>query len=285
MPTRDERRAEAAKHLALVNGVFTKETAAAIESAVIYEDGEGRAIELPEPAFEATKTRATTDFASNTVHRAEGKTLVVDPASFTRPGGGYEDGAFGPEQILCANSNLYPVLRGMKKAYYDANRGYQCGQLFTGRALYLEGIVFTRGGDMKTADVLAIAEPNRQRALENHRSEAECDKVLADRIEAIMHIAAAHEIETLIVGAFGCGREAGDEERTIALFKGWIEAHPGAIANVVFAVPRAHFSAFDAAFGQPKKPVAEQTAPADEAEEDEGFTLDFELPEGITLRS
>ena len=60
------------------------------------------------------------------MHRAEGKTLVVDPASFTRPGGGYEDGAFGPEQILCANSNLYPVLRGMKRAYYDAMaaRGY-----------------------------------------------------------------------------------------------------------------------------------------------------------------
>ncbi len=287
MPTRDERREEAAKHIALVNGVFAKETEEAIASATIYEDGEGRELELPEPAFETTKTRVTTDFASSAVHRCEGKVVVVDPASFTRPGGAYEDGAFGPEQILCADSNLYPVLRGMKAAYYDANRGFQCGQLFTGRALYLQDIVFTRGGDMKRADVLAIAEPNRQRAIENHRSERECDKVLADRIEAIMHIAAAHACETLIVGAFGCGRDAGDEQRTIDLFKSWIAEHPGAIGNVVFAVPRAHFSAFDAAFNAPKTPVAaQQPAAQDEAEdEDDGFTLDFDLPEGVTLRS
>lgn len=284
MPTRDERRAEAAKHIALVNGVFAKETATAIETATIYEDGEGRGLELPAPAHEATETYVTTDFATTAAYRAKGKTLVVDPASFTRPGGAYEDGSFGPEQILCAGSNLYPVLQGMKSAYYDTNRGFQCGQLFTGRALYLSDIVFIRDGGMKQADVLAIAEPNRQRALENHRSEAECDKVLADRIEAILHIAAAHEVETLVVGAFGCGRDAGDEDTSIALFKQWTEAHPGAVKTIVFAVPRAHFAAFDAAFGQPKEPVAPQVAHIDADEDDEGFTLDFELPEGITLR-
>lgn len=285
MPTKEERKAAAAKHLALVNGIFAKETASAIEAAVIYEDGDGLALELPEPAFESTKTRVTSDFATAVVHRAEGKTLVVDPASFTRPGGAYEDGSFGPEQILCADSNLYPVLQGMKASYYDANRGYQCGQLFTSRALYLEGIVFMRDGNMKQADVLAIADPNRQRALENHRSEVECDKALADRIETILHIAAAHGTETLVVGAFGCGREAGDEGKTIAVFKAWIEAHPGAIGTIVFAVPRAHFAAFDEAFGEPKTPVAPQVESDEgDAEEEEGFTLDFELPEGITLR-
>lgn len=285
MPTKDERKAAAAKHLALVNGVFAKETAAAIETATIYEDGDGLALELPEPAFEATKTIVTSDFATAAVHRAEGKTMVVDPASFTRPGGAYEDGSFGPEQVLCADSNLYPVLQGMKAAYYDANRGYQCGQLFTSRALYLENIVFMRDGSMKQADVLAIADPNRQRALENHRSEAECDKALGDRIETFLRIAAAHGVETLVVGAFGCGREAGDEDRTISFFKDWIEKHPGVIGTIVFAVPRAHYAAFDAAFGEPKQPVKPQVASTDEEDEEEGFTLDFELPEGITLRS
>ena len=62
-------------------------------------------------------------------------TSVVDPASFTRPGGGYEDGSFGPEQILCSESNLYPILYGLKSAYHDGNRGCQRGQLFTDRAL------------------------------------------------------------------------------------------------------------------------------------------------------
>ena len=285
MPTRDERRDEAAKHIALVNGVFAKETKETIASAKIYEDGEGRGLELPDSIFEETKTRVTTSFAPAAAHRAEGKIVVVDPASFTRPGGAYEDGSFGPEQILCASSNLYPILKAMKSTYYDANRGYQCGQLFTGRTLYLENVVFTHDGDMKKADVLAMAEPNRQHALENHRSERECDKALADRIEAIMRIAAAHACETLIVGAFGCGRETENVDYTITLFKNWIEAHPGSIGTIVFAVPRTHFAAFDAAFGEPKVPIEKKPAPTREDEEEDAFTLDFDLPEGVTLRS
>ena len=284
MPTRDERKAEAAKHLALMNGVFADETQKTVDGAVIYEDGEGRELELPEPAFETTKTVVTTDFATKAIHRAHGKTVAVDPASFTRPGGAYEDGAFGPEQILCSGSNLYPILRGLKADYHDANRGYQRGQLFTDRALYLEDVAFTLDGETKRIDVLAIPEANRQRALENHRSERECDRALAGRIEAILRIAAVHGCETLVVGAFGCGREADDDERSISLFKKWIEAHPGAIGTVVFAVPRAHFAAFDAAFGQPEEPAVDSAEPVVSDEDDEDFRT-VELPEGVTLRA
>lgn len=284
MPTRDERRAEAAKHLALMNGAFASETQATIEGATIYEDGDGRELELPEPAFEATKTFVTTAFSTTAVQRAQGKVVVVDPASFTRPGGAYEDGAFGPEQVLCAGSNLYPILRGLKSEYYDENRGFQRGQLFTDRAVYLENVVFVHEGSTKQADVLAIPEPNRQRALENHRSERECDLTLEGRIEAIMRIAAVRGCETLIVGAFGCGRDGSDDERAISLFKTWIEAHPGAIENVVFAVPRAHFDAFNAAFGQPKKETAPVETPV-ETEDDEEDFRNIELPEGVTLRA
>lgn len=285
MPTRDERRDEAAKHLALMNGAFAAETQATIDSAIIYEDGEGRALELPEPAFETTKTLVTTQFAPAAVHRAQGKTLVVDPTSFTRPGGAYEDGAFGPEQILCADSNLYPILRGLKRDYHDANRGYQCGQLFTDRALYLEDVVFVREGTVKRADVLAIPEPNRQRALENHRSERECILCLERRLDAILRIATVHEAETLIMGAFGCGRDAAEDEQVVAFVQSWTEAHPGAIGNIVFAVPRAHFAAFDAAFGAPQEEKAAEPASVDAEDEDEEDFRTIELPEGVTLRA
>ena len=285
MPTRDERREEAAQHIALMKGAFSTETDAAIASAVIYEDGEARELEIPEPRFEATKTSVTTDFATAVVQRSSGKTVVVDPTSFTRPGGNYEDGGFGPEQILCSESNLYLILRGLKKSYHDENRGYQCGQLFTDRALYLQDVAFNRDGKIAHADVLAIAEPNRQRALENHRSERECDQCLANRIESIMRAAAAHECETLVCNAFGCGRDAGDESRTIELFKTWIEAHPGSIANVVFAVPRAHFPAFNDAFGAPRPARNERPARRSDDDDNDGDNYyDFDLPAGVTLR-
>lgn len=282
MPDRDERKALAAKHLALMRGALASDTAATIAAACVYEDGEGRELPLPEASFETTETSVTTAFAPAALREAHGKTAVVDPASFTRPGGGYEDGAFGPEQVLCAESNLYPILCGLKETYHDANRGFQRGQLFTDRALYLPDVAFSHEGTLRKADVIALPEPNRARALANHRSERECDQALAKRIETLLRIAATGGCETLVCGAFGCGREGYDEQQVIDLFQAWIEAHPGVIGHLVFAVPRARFDAFDAAFGKPK---VEEIAPVVVEEDEDEFDLtSIELPEGVTLR-
>lgn len=285
MPTRDERRAAAAKNLALMRGAFASETAATIENAIIYEDGEGRELPLPEVAEDATTTTSvTSDFAVKALHSAKGKTALVDPCSFTRPGGAYEDGAFGPEQILCSESNLYPILCGCKKAYHDANRGFASGQLYTDRALYLPDVVFTRDGEIRHADVLAIPEPNRAHALENHRSEREIEVALAGRIEALLRIAAANGAETLIVGAFGAGPQGFDAEVVVKMFADWIAAHPGAIKHITFAVPRGVFAAFDNAFGEVREPEP-VAAPTPEPEDDEDDFDPNDLPEGITFRA
>lgn len=279
--SKEERAAQAAKHLSFVKGVFAKETESSIQTATIYEDGEARAAQLPEPKAEATETAVTTAFAVSALHDASGKVTLVDAASFTRPGGAYEDGAFGPEQVLCSESNLYPILQGIKPAYHSKNRGYACGQLFTDRAAFLKDVVFNREGSMRTANVIMVPEPNRARALENHRSERECDACLANRIETLLNIAALQETETLIVGAFGCGRQGFPPAQVIEQFQSWIDTHQGAIPKIVFAVPRVHFEAFDAAFGAPK-PAQEEVAA--EPEEEEELFDPSDLPEGVTLR-
>ena len=286
MPTRDERRDAAVKNLALMRGAFASETNSTVEAAVIYENGDGRELPVAEGEGETT-TSVTTDFAPKAVFSAEGKTCVVDPCSFTRPGGAYEDGSFGPEQILCAESNLYPVLLGCKPAYHQKNRGYSSGMLFTDRALYLPDVAFMRDGAIRRADVIAIPEPNRARALENHRSERECEHALADRVESLLRIAAANGCETLVVGAFGCGPQGFDPATSIGLFKAWIEAHPGVIKHITFAVPRASFAAFNEAFGGQKAPEPKVSTPAAEAEDDQD-DLDFDpadLPAGVTFRA
>ena len=284
MAEKEERAAQAAKHNALMRGAFASETAATVEAARVYDEGEGRALVLPEPAHEATEAVVTRAFAPEALYRfGKGKTVLIDPASFTRPGGAYEDGSFGPEQILCLQSNLYQVLCGVKETFHDANRDYRRGQLFTDRAAYLPDVAFSQGA-VRKADVIAIAEPLRARALENHRSERECDNALAQRIEAFMNIAVANECETLIVGAFGCGRLGWSAEHVAGLFKAWIDEHPGALGRVVFAVPRASFDAFDALFGKLEE-AAPAVAEAVVDEDDDEFDLSsIELPEGITLR-
>lgn len=111
--SKEERASQAAKHLSFVKGVFSKETDESVQSTIIYEDGEARSAQLPEPNADSTTTNVTTAFATSALHNASGKIALVDAASFTRPGGAYEDGSFGPEQVLCSESNLYPVLQGI----------------------------------------------------------------------------------------------------------------------------------------------------------------------------
>lgn len=284
MPSKEERQAEAKKHIALMKSVFSAETDAAIKSAKFYEDGEGRELPIPEPRFEATATEVTTDFMVTALYKHKGTVALVDPAAFSKPAGGYEEGSFGPEQALCSESNLYPVLSGLKKEYYDKNRGFASGQIYNDHAMYLSDVTFTRNGSIRKAGVVVIAAPNRTRALENHRSPEGIDQALGFRIEALLRIAAANGADTLICNAFGCGALGNDPQQVIGLFKGWLDAHPGVFETVVFAVPRASFDAFDAAFGAPKpeEPAVVATAGDDE---DNEFDLDsIELPEGVTLR-
>ena len=172
----------------------------------------------------------------------------------------------------------------MKSTYHDQNRSYMCGMLLTSRAMYLPNVVFIREGEIREANVIAVPEPNRERALENHRSERECLDCLAARIETMLNIAAANEIETLIVNAYACGRQGFQPAQVIELFQQWIAAHPGAIKTIVFAVPRASFDAFDEALGQPAPVVEEVVAPAEEQEDDEFDFRAIDLPEGITIR-
>ncbi|MEI3231268.1 MAG: TIGR02452 family protein [Gordonibacter pamelaeae] len=280
MADRDERRAQAAKHLALMKGALASETAATVAAAVIYEDGEGRELPLPEAAFESTETSVTTAFAPAALRDAVGKTAVVDPTAFTRPGGNYEDGAFGPEQILCSESNLYPILCGLKDIYHDGNRGYQRGQLFTDRALYLSDVVFSHDGTIRKADVIAIPEPNRARALENHRSERECDRCLAERIEAILRIAAANGSRDADTVPSAAGAKASTRNRRSACSRIGSRHTQGPLVASCSPCPARMPSAFDEAFG---KPVVEEVASA--IVDEESFDVrDVELPEGVTLR-
>lgn len=280
--SKEERAAQAKKHLSLMKGVFASETQVAIDSAQIFEDGEGRELEIPEARAEQTETEVSTQFAAACASAQKGKVLIVDPTAFTRPGGNYEEGSFGPEQALCSDSNLYPILQGLKSEYHDKNRGYGRGMLFTDRCVYLQDVTFNRGGSVAKHDVLAIPEPVRGRALENHRSENECDQALANRIETILRVAAFKGCDVLVVGAFGCGRNGYDAGQVIELFEKWISAHQGVIPKIVFAVPRFNFEAFDSAFGKPAPVVEEVEVPE---EEEEAYEFDpSDLPEGITFR-
>ncbi len=266
MPTKEERKLEAEKHNGLMNGVFAKETKQGIEAAVLYEDGAGRELDIPAARFEQTAVEVTPMGVERAVLRASGNACVVDPASYRYPGSGYVNGAWTPEAALCACSNLYQILEGTAPVFYEQNRNDVRGELYSDRALFLPEVTFTEGG-MKKRSVVVCAPPDRKRALEHHRSEAEIAGDLANRIETVMRIAAVHEVDSLVIPAFGCGAQGNDPAQVAQLFKAWLDAHPGCFKTVTFAIGRPFIEAFDAVFAPPSEP--EPVVVPDIAEEDE----------------
>ena len=169
-------------------------------------------------------------------------------------------------------SNLVPILEGMDKTFYAENRHYGHGGLNSDRAMYIEDVVFTIKGKMEYCDVLVISPVNRKMALENNRSEAECDTDMKNHIVSLMNLAAMNKADTLVLADFGCGYMCNDGKVVAGLFKEWLDAHPDQFETVIFAI--AVGPALDdirVVFPEkPKEFVIKEAPKTDELEEDDG---------------
>jgi uncharacterized protein (TIGR02452 family) len=236
MSIRTRRSEEARSHVARVRGIFASETSTSISKAKIYEDGSSRDVELEEARFEKTDAYTAWTGIADVLASANGKVCVVDPAHFTKPGGGYMNGAWDIESQLCSESNLFPILEGLESVFHAGNRHYGRGGLNSDRAVYIEDVMFITNGKMVRRDVLAISPVNRKMALENNRSEPECDLDLCNRVNSIMNIAALNSADTLVLSDFGCGYMGNDADVVAGLFKRWLDEHPGQFETVIFAI-------------------------------------------------
>ena len=137
------------------------------------------------------------------------RVCVLNFASYKNPGGGYASGAFAQEEALCAESTLFPVLAQFEHIYYDWNRKHLNHALYTNRALYSPFIVFERKSEEENKsvkiDVLTCAAPNYYGAGRQGISYEENTKALASRIKFMYDVAEDNSVDTLILGAWGCG--------------------------------------------------------------------------------
>lgn len=139
-------------------------------------------------------------------NEAKGKTCVLNYASYKYPGGYFLGGSSAQEEALCHESTLYPALKAFDKDFYAWNRLNLNKALYRNRALYTSDIIFERGDKTIEADVLTCAAPNYGAARKyQHVTREENSKVLADRIRFMYEVASDNKVETLILGAWGCG--------------------------------------------------------------------------------
>lgn len=139
------------KMFVLHNAVHYRE---AIEKSVanskIYDHVENTVTRKPSTIVEVIDMK-TLDAV---VRYREGKTCVLNFASFKNPGGGFLKGAVAQEEYLCQNSTLYNVLSKFP-AYYEQNRLNTNDALYWNRAVYSPSIIILPNEEL--VDVLSCS--------------------------------------------------------------------------------------------------------------------------------
>lgn len=148
---------------------------------------------------------------------------VLNFASPVHPGGGVENGARAQEECLCRCSTLFPVLCSQTEFYrYNNNKD----QENTDAIIFCPSVVIFKTDtevpqmlppeQWGIVDVITCAAPNLGRgSIETDRL-FEIHKQRADRI---LTIAAAYQIDYLVLGAFGCGAFRNNPEVVASAYK------------------------------------------------------------------
>ena len=165
----------------------------------------------------------------------DGKTAALNFASYKNPGGGFVKGCVAQEEDLCHWSTLYPVLMTQCQ-YYDNNKKTLNNGLYTEAALYSEDILFMSDEGPVKCDVITCASPNWGAAKRNGISRSKNTEALKDRIEFVLRVAAYHDVETLILGAWGCGVFRQEASEVAELFQNALQKYPY-FKKVIFAIP------------------------------------------------
>lgn len=223
---------------------------ASIRNARIYGGPDGLPKESPAQRGVPEVRVIEADSVTAIYENAEGRTAVLNFASYKNPGGKFREGSSAQEESLCHESTLYNVLRGFDGSYYEWNRGHLYRSMYSDRILYAPNIVFKRDG-MKPiyCSVITCAAPNLTAAERfGFVSREENRKFLASRIAFIRKAAEERGVETLILGAFGCGVFGQDPNEVSALFKR--EFSETTVKRIIYAVPAGpNLEAFRRTFG------------------------------------
>ncbi|MBE8727393.1 TIGR02452 family protein [Flavobacterium hungaricum] len=172
-----------------------------------------------------------------------GKIGVLNFASAKNPGGGFLGGASAQEESLARSSSLYET-QIKDKTMYDFNRN-QSSFLYSEYMIYSPKVLFWNDDNGNyfdkpfVADVITAPAPNKGAMLQHNRKEeiAKTEEVFKNRMDKVLAIAVKQNIDTLILGAWGCGVFRNEPKDVAKMFKEIITAkYAAAFKKVVFAV-------------------------------------------------
>lgn len=175
-------------------------------------------------------------------HKADGKLCLLNFASYKNPGGAFITGSMAQEEAICHSSNLYVILNNWRfdNEFYSPNKKKLRLGLYNSNLIYTPDVLFF-GNDVDTVkcDVITCAAPNRAPILRYHNDMlGDVNTAMLDRIDHLMFSAYVNKVDTLILGAFGCGIFKNDPTVTANIFKYLVYTkYKGIFKKVVFAIP------------------------------------------------
>jgi uncharacterized protein (TIGR02452 family) len=209
-----------------------------------------------------TLTNQTTMEAMSAI-AAVSHTGCLNFASAKNPGGGFLTGALAQEECLASASSLYPsLLKCMEMYEYNRSRK-TC--LYSDYMIYSPGVVFFKDDNgcllenPYQADVLTSPAVNIAAIKQNNPAElTRVEQTMLTRIDKMLAVFAMHNVETLVLGAWGCGvfqNNSNDIARYFAHFLTGNGKYTGCFLKVIFAVfdrskSRENFNAFSDVFSK-----------------------------------
>lgn len=144
-------------------------------------------------------------------NRLEKKYAILNFADFIYAGGLVLKGGSAQEECLCRATNLYTYIFG--DPLYDEHKKMMrrkvCGYEFNSDAIYSKDVAVVKTGSAYNVlerliycDIITICAPNIKKANLNDES---LYNIMKDRWARVVSIANDNNIDTLIVGAWGCG--------------------------------------------------------------------------------
>lgn len=159
-------------------------------------------------------------------------------ASYKNPGGMFLKGSKAQEECLCHQSVLYNILTRFPN-YYAENKKNLNEALYTDRAIYTPSVLFFTESSRISCDIITCAAQNKFTAQRyKNVSDEKNWYYLYNRIEFILNIAKLHQVDILIVGAFGCGVFGQDPYEVASIFKYLLDNKSYGFSQVIFAIPR-----------------------------------------------
>lgn len=234
-----EKRAEQARcHTKAMQELYGEKIAEAVKNTKIYDtDFVSEGSDTCETSIAVEPLDSVSSIMKH-ANDCKGRMAILNFSSYKNPGGMFINGSRAQEECLCHESFLYNVLSQFTEQFYDWNNQHKNKALYMNRGMYSPGIVFCKDGDCVSCDVITCAAPNKSAAQRYQKvSDKENTECLRSRIRFVLDIARENQVNTLILGAYGCGVFGQDPREVADIFKECLQTTHKCFERVIFAIP------------------------------------------------